>query len=83
MQWIEMLTKRGGSVRQYKALSGSWDTCAVGEAAKKFPAVLFMDFLQLGHEFHEEVYLGHRNRALKVYDQIQRRVRKLLRQAKR
>jgi hypothetical protein len=95
MRWIERLTKRGGSVRQYQELSGSWDTCAVGEARQDFPAVVVgqpMMFhpgerystpqdrvlYRLGAKFHEEIVQGHRNRALKVYNQIQRRVIQLL-----
>jgi hypothetical protein len=99
MRWIEMLTRRGGSVRQYRELSGSWDSCAVGEAREDFPAVVVgtpmifnpeqmystprdRELRRLGCMFHEEITQGHRNKALKVYDKIQARVRQLLQEAK-
>jgi len=65
---------------------------AVAEVRKDFPSVVLVQFggsgtpadpmlFRLGSDFHDEVYMGRRNRALKIYDKIQRRVRQLLREA--
>lgn len=97
MRWIERLTKKGGSVRQYRVLSEYWNTCAVGEARANFPLVVVgrkMMFsqgqtqspkdsflFQLGNKFNKEIIRGNRNKALKVYDEIQARVRELLLEA--
>jgi hypothetical protein len=94
MRWIERLMKRGGSVRQYSELSENWETCLIGEVRKDFPTVVVgrkllfseettaapkdFELHELGTRFNEEIYRGHRNRALQTYDKVQKRVRQLM-----
>lgn len=89
MRWIQRLLDRNTRLQEYRGLSGSWETCAVGEAHQDFPNVVLLELgdvpsapidpelYKLGTRFDEQVARGHRNLALKTYDAIQRRVRVL------
>lgn len=94
-RWIERIlqSKRPADLKQYQEISGSWHTCAVGEAHADFPGAVRYHkhllsgietgpvdptLLELGNEFHDRVSRGQRHVALKVYDKIQSRVRELV-----
>lgn len=89
MRWIERLLDKSTPIKSYQALSGDWVTCAVGEAQRDFPAVVVkLDdcshtphderLYQLGTAFDAAVAANQRRKALKIYDQIQARVRALI-----
>lgn len=91
MRWIERLLDKNVKLQTYESLSGSWPTCAVGEKHADMPDVVvdidgsgqFVPaddkLTDLGYKFHNAVARGHRNKALALYDQIDARVRELIR----
>lgn len=80
-------------IRNHADASTRWSTCAVGEFHGDLPQVVRYSkspltgeslspldgkLRRLGNMFHESVSRGHRHKALKVYRQIEARVRELV-----
>ena len=93
-RWLERVLDTTIPLKVYAMQAENFETCLVAEAMTDYPSVVLKLFpsiadqkpgipadgklRELGYDFYDAVYSGQRRAALTVYDQIQARVRALI-----